>query len=124
MQEELKLEPYHDRVIVKRIDLEVKSAGGIILGEMEKDREIGYGVALAVGEGKRLDTEGLIPTKTNVGDIVAFVERIPLRVSFKGAFYHTLRESDILFRVYDNDVTEKEYQTEGGEYENMIQKFN
>ncbi len=121
---EFKNEVLHDRIVVKRIDLEVTTGSGIILGEMERDRDTGYGKVVGVGPGKQVDSGGIIPTRVKVGDIICFNERVPVKISFKGEHYHTLRESDAILIVRDEDVAEKPYLTEGKEYENMVKRFN
>lgn len=107
-----KLEAYSDRVIVKKILLEAKSKGGIILSsqETDEDRDVAWGRALYVGEGKVIDNTGPLPMKTKVGDIVAFNERMPMRFHYKGEYFYILRETDILLRNKDEDVVEKPFE--------------
>jgi chaperonin GroES len=125
----MNIKPYSDRVIVKKIDLEAKSAGGIILGEVEKDRETVYGQVVKVGDGKQIDTLGKIPMYTKVNDIVAFSDsQLIKRFSYFGEFYYHIRESDLIFKIEDEDLPRfniKVYQTEGYEFDkNVIKTIN
>lgn len=113
----MNIQVYHDKIVIKKIDLEVKQ-GNIILGsEIEADRETGYGKVIAVGPGKQVDSGGVIPTRTQPGDIIAFNERIPRRCYYRGEELYILRESDADFIAQDKDLIEKPFQTEGHEYE-------
>jgi chaperonin GroES len=121
----MKIEVLDDRVVIKRIDLEAKTESGIILGnEVEKDRDTGYGKVVAVGEGKRVIATGdLIPTKTKVGDIIAFNDRQPLKTYFKGEEFGILRESDVFFIVRDESVTEVAYEKATTDYDNLMKRM-
>lgn len=111
--EPFNLEPYSDRVILRKVVIETRSSGGIILSENEDEdnRDVEYGEVLAVGEGKWLDKVGPIPMKTKVGDLIAFNGRMPLRFHYRGEYLFTLRESDILFNNRDKDVTRKNFES-------------
>lgn len=109
--------PYSDRVVVRKIDVEVKSKGGIILGEIEKDAETMYGKVVSVGEGKTLDGVGLIPIKTKVGDVVVMRANAPIKINIKGKFYYVINESNILLKLVDNEIQEKEFVKEGYEFD-------
>jgi chaperonin GroES len=118
----MKLRPLSDRIIVKKIDLEVKSAGGIILGDIEKEREIVFGKVLFVGPGRRMENGKVAPISITVGDVIAFRESLPTRANYRGEFVWVLREQDIFFVVDDEDVTEKPYQLEGYEFDKAVAK--
>ena len=104
--------PYSDRVIVRQIEVEFKSKGGILLGEIENDRETMYGKVVAVGEGKEIDGK-LIAIKTNVGDIVVMRANAPLRINIKVMDYYTINESNLQMKLVDEEIIEKEFKTEG-----------
>ena len=67
----MKFRPLHDRVVVKRIDAEEKSAGGIIIPDSAKEKP-SQGEVIAVGPGGRDESGKLIPIDLKVGDIVLF----------------------------------------------------
>lgn len=112
---DLRMEPYGDRVIVRQIEVEFKTAGGLFLAEIEKDRETMFGRVVYVGDGKYVDGIGLVEPKSKIGDIVVMRFNAPIRVNVKGRYYHVINESNILFRLWDEDAVEKEFKTEGME---------
>jgi chaperonin GroES len=119
----MNLEALHDKLIIRKIALEKKTAGGLILGsEIEKERETAFGRVLFAGEGKQIDGTGLIPTKTKVGDIIAFNEKMPRRVTYLGEQMYIIRESDVDFIVRDENINEKPYELEGYEFDKGIAK--
>lgn len=119
----MKVEVLSDKIIVQKIDIEQKSEGGIILGsEIEKERETAYGKVIQAGEGRWIDNTGPIPVKIKKGDIIAFNERIPRRVTYLGNMYYILRETDADFIVKDKNITEKPYELEGYEYDKGVTK--
>lgn len=120
----MKLIPLHDRILIKRVDLEAVTKGGIILGEIEKDRDTGFGRVIAVGQGKKLTDNTVIDMTVKEGDLIAFNERIPIRTSYRGENYWTLRESDVFYVIEDEDINEKAYVSEGQEYDNNTRKLN
>jgi chaperonin GroES len=67
----VKLEPLHDKVIVKRLDAETKTKGGIVLPDSVKEKPK-RGKIVAVGEGRRLDNGQLVALSVKVGDEVIF----------------------------------------------------
>jgi len=108
--------PYSDRVVVRKIDVEYKSKGGIILGEIEKDAETMFGRVIAVGRGKWLES-GIVPMETEVGDIVVMVANAPRKINIKGEYFYIINESNLLEKIVDSDLVEKEFKTEGYEFE-------
>jgi chaperonin GroES len=117
------LRAFSDRILLKKIDLEVKTSSGIILGEVEKDREIVYGRVLGVGPGFRLPNGDIAPVAVRVGEIVAFREQLPTRATYRGEYFWVLREQDLMFAVDDNDIIEKPYQLEGYEFDQQVRKM-
>jgi chaperonin GroES len=67
----VKLEPLHDKVIVKRLEAETKTKGGIVLPDSAKEKPK-RGKIVAVGEGRRLDNGQLVAPSVKVGDEVIF----------------------------------------------------
>src|SRR6187431_2993799 len=71
MEDPMKFRPLHDRVVVKRIDAEAKSAGGIIIPDTAQEKP-SQGEVVAVGPGGRDEAGKLIPIDIKVGDRVLF----------------------------------------------------
>jgi chaperonin GroES len=67
----VKLHPLHDKVIVKRLEAETKTKGGIVLPDSAKEKPK-RGKIVAVGEGKRLESGELVKLDVKVGDEVIF----------------------------------------------------
>ena len=65
------IRPLYDRVVVRRVVEEEKSRGGLYIPEQAKEKPA-QGEVLAVGQGRRPDSGGLIPLETKVGDRVLF----------------------------------------------------
>lgn len=99
MAEQFGLEPYSDRIIVKQIEIEQKTAGGIILATPEPLQEQYFGVAVAVGEGKRLENGEPLAMKTKVGDTISFNPRIGVPLKYEGQDYLLIRESEIYYKI-------------------------
>ncbi len=91
----MKLKPLADRVVVKPIEQEEKTAGGIVLPDTAKERPQ-EGEVVAVGEGKLLDNGERVPPQVKVGDRVLFAKYGGTEVKVDGVEYLILRESDIL----------------------------
>jgi len=91
----MKIRPLHDRVVVKRVEEETKTAGGIVLpgSAAEKPSE---GEVLAVGEGKPLDNGQVRPMAVKVGDKVLFGKYSGTEVKVDGEQYIIMREDDIM----------------------------
>jgi chaperonin GroES len=70
-EHEVKLHPLHDKVIVKRLEAETKTKGGIVLPDSAKEKPK-RGKIVAVGEGKRMETGELVKLDVKVGDEVIF----------------------------------------------------
>ena len=91
----MKFRPLHDRVVVKRIDAEEKSAGGIIIPDTAKEKP-SQGEVIAVGPGGRDEAGKLIPIDIKVGDRVLFGKWSGTEVKFDGEELVIAKESDIL----------------------------
>jgi chaperonin GroES len=91
----MKFRPLHDRVVVKRIDAETKTAGGIIIPDTAKEKP-SQGEIVAVGQGGRDETGKLIPIDLMVGDIVLFGKWSGTEVKIDGTEVLIMKESDIL----------------------------
>jgi chaperonin GroES len=101
----MKFRPLHDRVVVKRIDAEDKSAGGIIIPDTAKEKP-SQGEVVGVGPGGRDDNGKLIPIDIKVGDRVLFGKWSGTEVKIDGQELLIMKESDIM-GVIDQQVAKK-----------------
>ena len=102
---QMKFRPLHDRVVVKRIDAEDKSAGGIIIPDTAKEKP-SQGEVTAVGPGGRDEAGTLIPVDLEVGDRVLFGKWSGTEVTIDGNELLIMKESDIM-GVLDAPVAKK-----------------
>jgi len=91
----MKFRPLHDRVVVKRIDADAKSAGGIIIPDTVQEKP-SQGEITAVGPGGRDEAGKLIPIDLAVGDRVLFGKWSGTEVKIDGVDLLIMRESDIM----------------------------
>ncbi|MBN8958798.1 MAG: co-chaperone GroES [Rhizobiales bacterium] len=91
----MKFRPLHDRVVVKRIDAEEKSAGGIIIPDTAKEKPQ-TGEIVSVGPGGRDESGKLIPLDVRAGDKVLFGKWSGTEVKIDGTEYLIMKESDIM----------------------------
>jgi chaperonin GroES len=91
----LKFRPLHDRVVVKRINAETKSAGGIIIPDTAQEKP-SQGEIVAVGPGGRDETGKLIPIDVKVGNTVLFGKWSGTEVKIDGEELLIMKESDIM----------------------------
>jgi chaperonin GroES len=91
----MKIRPLHDRIVVKRVEEETKTAGGIVLpgSAAEKPSE---GEVLAVGAGKPLDNGQIRALEVKVGDRVLFGKYSGTEVKVDGEQLIVMREDDIM----------------------------
>ena len=87
--------PLHDRVVVKRIDEEEKTAGGIIIPDTAKEKPM-QGEVIAVGPGKRSDSGEVSPLDVKAGDTVIFGKWSGTEVTSDGQDLLIMNESDIM----------------------------
>ena len=91
----MNLRPLHDRIIVKRLDQETKTASGIVLPEAAAEKP-DQGRVLAVGNGKILEDGKVRPLDVKVGDIVLFGKYSGQTVKVEGEEVLVMREEDIM----------------------------
>jgi len=91
----MNIRPLQDRVIVKRLEEEQKTKGGIIIPDTAKEKPI-EGEIVAVGKGKVTDDGKLVKPDVNVGDRVLFSKYGGTEVKIDGVDYLIMREDDIL----------------------------
>ena len=88
--------PLKDRVLLKRVDQEAKTPGGIIIPDTAKKEKPVEGEVLAVGKGVRDEQGNLHPLEVKVGDKVLFSKWGGNEVKIDGCDYVIMKESDIL----------------------------
>jgi chaperonin GroES len=91
----MKFRPLHDRVVVKRIEAEEKTAGGIIIPDTAKEKPQ-QGEVVSVGPGGRDEAGKLIPIDVKPGDRVLFGKWSGTEVKLDGVEYLIMKESDIM----------------------------
>jgi chaperonin GroES len=91
----MKLRPLHDRVIVKRIEEEEKTSGGIIIPDTAKEKPQ-EGKVIAVGKGKILDSGKVMPLAVKKGDRILFGKYSGSDIKIDGEEHLIMREDDIL----------------------------
>lgn len=87
--------PLHDRVLVRRLESEEKTAGGLIIPDSAKEKPA-EGEIIAAGEGARKDSGELIPMAVKAGDKVLFGKWSGTEVTIDGEELLIMKESDIL----------------------------
>ena len=103
----MKFRPLHDRVVVKRIDAEDKTAGGIIIPDSAKEKP-SQGEITAVGPGGRDEAGKLIPIDLKVGDRVLFGKWSGTEVKLDGQELLIMKESDIMGVLTDRSRRQEE----------------
>lgn len=90
-----KIRPLGDKVLIKRLEAEEKTAGGIVLPETAKEKPK-KGKVIAVGDGKQLESGEKAPLQVSVGDTVLFGSFAGTEVTVEGEEYVLMSEDDIL----------------------------
>jgi chaperonin GroES len=101
----MKFRPLHDRIVVRRIAAEEKTAGGIIIPDTVKEKP-SQGEVIAVGPGGRDEAGKLIPIDIRVGDRVLFGKWSGTEVVIDGEDLLIMKESDV-FGVVEESVAKK-----------------
>ena len=91
----MKFRPLHDRVVVRRIEEETKTAGGIILPDTAKEKPM-QGEVIAVGPGARNEKGELVALDVKSGDTVLFGKWSGTEVKLDGKELLIMKESDIM----------------------------
>ena len=102
----MQFRPLHDRVVVKRIEAEEKTAGGIIIPDTAKEKPQ-QGEVIAVGPGGRDESGKLIPIDVKAGDRVLFGKWSGTEVKLDGVEYLIMKESDIMGVLTDEESKKK-----------------
>lgn len=101
----MKFRPLHDRVVVRRIDEDEKSAGGIIIPDTAKEKP-SQGEIIAVGPGARNEKGEITPLDVKKGDLVLFGKWSGTEVSLDGEDLLIMNESDVM-GVLETTVAKK-----------------
>jgi chaperonin GroES len=95
MEDPMKFRPLHDRIVVKRVTADEKTAGGIIIPDTAQEKP-SQGEVTAVGPGGRDESGKLIPIDIKVGDRVLFGKWSGTEVKIDGQDLLIMKESDIM----------------------------
>jgi len=87
--------PLHDRVLVKRVEVETKTASGIIIPDSAKEKPM-QGTVLAAGSGTRNEAGSVTPLDVKAGDQVLFGKWAGTEVTIDGEDVLIMKESDLL----------------------------
>jgi len=102
----MKIRPLHDRVLVRRIEEEQKTAGGIIIPDTAKEKPM-QGEVLAVGAGARNEKGEIVPLDVKTGDRVLFGKWSGTEVKVEGEELLIMKESDIMGVIEDTAKASK-----------------
>ena len=91
----MKIRPLHDRVIVKRLESETKSAGGIVIPDSAAEKPI-QGKVVAVGKGKILEDGSVRALDVKIGDKILFGKYSGTEVKVDGDDLVVMREEDVM----------------------------
>jgi chaperonin GroES len=91
----MKLRPLQDRILVKRIEEQEKTAGGIYIPDTAKEKPV-MGEIVSVGNGKKTEDGKVIPVDVKAGDKVLFGKYAGTEVKVENGDYLIMREDDIL----------------------------
>ena len=91
----MKIRPLHDRVVIRRMEEERKSAGGILIPDNAAEKPV-QGEVVAVGNGKLLESGDIRPLDVKVGDKVLFGKYSGTEVKIAGEELLVMREEDIM----------------------------
>ena len=101
-----KFRPLHDRVVVRRVESEEKTKGGIIIPDTAKEKP-SEGEVIAVGEGARKDSGELIPMTVKAGDRILFGKWSGSEVRIEGEDLMIMKESDVLGIIQRDSAAQK-----------------
>ncbi len=94
MAKKINVRPLKDRIILRRLESEQKTAGGLIIPDSAKEKAQ-EGEVVAVGVGKTTDAGKVVPLEVKVGDKVLFSKYSGTEIKIEGDEYLILREDDI-----------------------------
>ncbi|MCG3201089.1 MAG: 10 kDa chaperonin [Gammaproteobacteria bacterium] len=91
----MKIKPLHDRILVRRLEEDTKSAGGIIIPDNAKEKPV-QGEVVAIGNGKILDNGQVRAVAVKAGDKILFGKYSGTEVKLDGTEYLVMREDDVM----------------------------
>ncbi|WP_423062974.1 co-chaperone GroES [Candidiatus Paracoxiella cheracis] len=91
----MNIRPLHDRVVIRRLEEERTSAGGIVIPDTATEKP-SRGEVVAIGAGKMLDNGEVIPLAVKVGEKILFGKYAGTEVKIAGEEYVVMREDDIM----------------------------
>ncbi len=91
----MNIKPLHDRILVRRLEEDTKSAGGIIIPDNAKEKPI-QGEVVAIGNGKVLDNGQVRAVAVKAGDKILFGKYSGTEVKLDGTEYLVMREDDVM----------------------------
>lgn len=91
----MKIRPLQDRIVVKRLEEEEKTKGGIIIPDTAKEKPI-EGKVIAVGNGKVIENGSRVPLEVKAGDRILFGKYAGTEVKIDGEEHLIMREDDVL----------------------------
>lgn len=91
----MKFRPLHDRVLVRRLEQEEKTAGGIIIPDTAKEKPM-EGEVVATGSGARDDQGKVVPLDVKAGDKILFSKWAGTEIKIEGEELLVMKESDIM----------------------------
>jgi len=97
----MKIRPLHDRLIVKRLEEEEKTKGGIIIPDTAKEKPV-EGKVIAVGEGRIKKDGKKIPMEVKKGDRILFAKYAGTEVKIDGEEHLMMKEDDVLATIEGN----------------------
>jgi chaperonin GroES len=102
----MKFRPLHDRVVIKRVEEDTMTKGGIIIPETAQEKPM-QGDVVAVGGGARDDSGRIVPLDVKAGDRVLFGKWSGTEVKIDGTEYLIMKESDLMGVVEDKSGARK-----------------
>jgi chaperonin GroES len=92
------IQPLDDRIVVKAVEADVKSSGGILLPDSAKEKPQ-RGIVVAVGDGARSDSGARLALTVTIGDEVIYGTYAGNEIKWNGEEYKILRESEVLAQI-------------------------
>ena len=102
----MKFRPLHDRVVIRRVTAETKSAGGIIIPDTVQEKPM-EGEVVAVGPGARNEAGQLVPLDVKAGDKILFGKWSGTEVKLNGEELLIMKESDIMGIIEGHHAAQK-----------------
>ncbi len=102
----MKFRPLHDRVVVRRLEAEEKTAGGIIIPDTAKEKPM-EGEVIAVGPGARDEAGKLVPLDVKAGNRILFGKWSGTEVKLDGEELLIMKESDIMAIIEGQPATKR-----------------